>query len=150
VGLSFNRRTLKLAANASNRLLEVGDIRPRRVQDSSDEQRNIQLPGRIVLRLEELRQQTGKESIAEVVAEAAELYARLRASADIAYEQLLPRQREVLRLLAEGISTKGIAARLEISVRTAEFHRARLMKKLGIHDIAGLVRYAIRTGVILP
>jgi DNA-binding NarL/FixJ family response regulator len=129
--------------------LEVGDIRPRKVQDS-DEQRNIQLPARTVLRLEELRHQTGKESIAEVVAEAAELYGRLRTSGDFASEQLLPRQREVLRLLADGISTKGIALRLRISVRTAEFHRARLMRKLGIRDVAGLVRYAIRTGVILP
>lgn len=102
------------------------------------------------MKLEQLRQLTGKESIAEVVAEAAEIYARLRASGDFAYAQLLPRQREVLRLLANGISTKGIAARLKISVRTAEFHRARLMKKLGIRDIAGLVRYAIRTGLILP
>ena len=90
------------------------------------------------------------QSIAEVVAEAAELYARLRTSGDFAQDHLLPRQREVLRLLADGISTKGIAARLRISVRTAEFHRARLKKKLGIRDIAGLVRYAIRTGLIRP
>ena len=108
------------------------------------------MPEQIVLRLEQLRQQTGKQSIAEVVAEAAELYARLRASSDIAYEQLLPRQREVLRLLVDGFSTKAIATRLRISVRTAEFHRARLMKKLGIRDVARLVRYAIRTGMILP
>jgi DNA-binding NarL/FixJ family response regulator len=108
------------------------------------------LPKQTVLRLEQLRQLTGKGSIAEVVAVAAELYARLRVSDDSAHEQLLPRQREVLRLLAEGISTKGMAARLKISVRTVEFHRARLMKKLGIRDIAGLVRYAVRTGVILP
>jgi DNA-binding CsgD family transcriptional regulator len=128
---------------------EAGDIRSRKSQES-DGQRDIQLPEQTVLRLEQLRQLTGKESIAEVIAEAVELYVVLRTSGDFAQEHLLPRQREVLRLLADGISTKGIAARLRISVRTAEFHRARLMKKLGIRDVAGLVRYAIRTGVILP
>jgi len=95
-------------------------------------------------------QLTGKPSIADVVAEAAEAYACLRGSGDIASERLTRRNREVLRLVADGIPTKGIAARLKISVKTAEFHRAKLMKKLGVHGIAGLVRYAIRTGVILP
>jgi DNA-binding CsgD family transcriptional regulator len=101
------------------------------------------------LRLEQLMQQTGKPSIAEVVGEAAEIYARLRGSGEVS-ERLTRRSREVLCLLADGISTKGIAARLKISVKTAEFHRAKLMRKLGIRGIAGLVRYAIRTGVILP
>jgi DNA-binding CsgD family transcriptional regulator len=52
--------------------------------------------------------------------------------------------------VANGFSTKGIAARLKISLKTAEFHRAKLMKKLGVRGVVGLVRYAIRTGVILP
>jgi DNA-binding NarL/FixJ family response regulator len=108
------------------------------------------LPAQTVLRLEKLRQQTGKQSIAEVVAEAMELYARLRVSGEPASERLTPRLREVLRLVAEGISTKGIASRLKISLKTAEFHRSRLMKKLGVRGIAGLVRYAIRMGMILP
>jgi DNA-binding CsgD family transcriptional regulator len=108
------------------------------------------LPQQTILRLEQLRQQTGKQTIAEVVAEAAELYARLRTPREIAYERLTPRHREVLRLVAEGISTKAIAARLKISVKTVEFHRTRLMRKLGVRGIAGLVRYAIRCGVILP
>jgi DNA-binding CsgD family transcriptional regulator len=56
----------------------------------------------------------------------------------------------VLGLVADGISTKGIATRLKISVKTAEFHRAKLMKKLGVRGVAGLVRYAIRAGLILP
>jgi DNA-binding NarL/FixJ family response regulator len=128
---------------------ETGAIRSRKPNDSGG-QRDIQLPEQTVLRLEQLRQLTGKESIAEVIAEAVELYVRLRTSGDFAQEHLSPRQREVLRLLADGISTKGIAARLKISVKTAEFHRARLKKKLGIRDIAGLVRYAIRTGLIRP
>src|SRR5215216_2804773 len=58
------------------------------------------------------------------------------------------RQREVLRLIAEGRITKQIAQELEISVKTVETHRAQLMKRLGIHDVAGLVRYAIIVGLI--
>lgn len=61
---------------------------------------------------------------------------------------LTPRQREVLQLVAEGNSTKEIAKKLSISAKTAEMHRAQLMAALDIHDIAGLVRYAIRNGLI--
>jgi DNA-binding NarL/FixJ family response regulator len=61
---------------------------------------------------------------------------------------LTPRQREVLRLIAEGHTTKQIARLLRISVKTVETHRAQLMGRLGIHEIAGLVRYAIREGVV--
>lgn len=61
---------------------------------------------------------------------------------------LSPRQREVLRLIAEGRTTKQIAQLLEISVKTVETHRAQLMERLGIHDVAGLVRYAIIVGLI--
>jgi DNA-binding NarL/FixJ family response regulator len=61
---------------------------------------------------------------------------------------LSPRQREVLRLIAEGRTTKQIAHVLEISVKTVETHRAQLMERLGIHDVAGLVRYAIIVGLI--
>lgn len=63
-------------------------------------------------------------------------------------EQLTARQREVLQLLAEGKSTKEIAYLLGISIKTAEAHRSQLMDRLDIHDVAGLVRYAIRTGLI--
>jgi DNA-binding NarL/FixJ family response regulator len=108
------------------------------------------LPKQTVQRLEELRQQTGRLSLAEVVSEAAELYARLRVADEFPFEHLTPRHREVLSLLVDGVSTKGIAARLKISVKTAEFHRAKLMKKVGVRGIAGLVRYAIRVGVIMP
>ncbi len=62
--------------------------------------------------------------------------------------ELTPRQREVLTLVAEGYSTKDIARTLGISVKTVETHRAQLMERLGIHDVAGLVRYAIRTGIV--
>ena len=65
-------------------------------------------------------------------------------------QPLTHREREVLQLLVEGKGTKQIAGVLEISVKTAEFHRTRIMKKLDIHETAGLVRYAIRTGLIEP
>ena len=65
-----------------------------------------------------------------------------------ASEKLTPRQREVLRLIAEGHSTKEIAHRLELSVKTVETHRAQLMERLQIRDIAGLVKYAIRNGLV--
>ena len=62
--------------------------------------------------------------------------------------RLTPRERQVLQLVGEGKSTKQIAEVLHISVKTAEFHRGRLMKKLNVHDTANLVRYAIREGWI--
>jgi DNA-binding NarL/FixJ family response regulator len=65
-------------------------------------------------------------------------------------ELLTPRQREVLQLIAEGYTTKKIARTLDISVKTVESHRKQLMERLDIHDIAGLVRYAIRVGLVKP
>ena len=63
-------------------------------------------------------------------------------------DQLMPRQREILQLIAEGKSTKEIAYTLNVSVKTVETHRAQLMDRLDIHDVAGLVRYAMRVGLI--
>jgi DNA-binding NarL/FixJ family response regulator len=63
-------------------------------------------------------------------------------------ERLTPRQREVLQLVAEGHTTKEIAKKLDISVKTAEAYRGELMKALDIHDVASLTRYAIRTGLV--
>jgi DNA-binding NarL/FixJ family response regulator len=63
-------------------------------------------------------------------------------------ERLTPRQREVLQLVAEGKTSKQIAKTLGIGLKTAEAHRSELMKNLEIHDVAGLVRYAIRTGLV--
>jgi len=65
-------------------------------------------------------------------------------------ESLTPRQREILQLIAEGDSTKDIARRLDLSVKTVEFHRSELMERLDIHEVAGLVRFAIRHGLISP
>lgn len=63
-------------------------------------------------------------------------------------DQITPRQREILQLIAEGKSTKEIAEILYISSKTVETHRMQLMDRLDIHDIAGLVRYAIRIGLV--
>jgi DNA-binding NarL/FixJ family response regulator len=72
----------------------------------------------------------------------------LRAATGVLADELTARERQVLQLIGEGRATKQIAATLKVSVKTAEFHRARIMKKLGVHDTAGLVRYAIRRGWI--
>ena len=65
-------------------------------------------------------------------------------------ERLTSRQREILQLLAEGKTTKEIARMLSISAKTVETHRAQVMERLDIHDLTGLVRYAIRVGLIHP
>jgi DNA-binding NarL/FixJ family response regulator len=65
-------------------------------------------------------------------------------------DRLTPRQREILQLIAEGNTTKKIAQVLNISVKTVETHRSQLMEQLDIHDVAGLVRYAIRMGLVAP
>jgi DNA-binding NarL/FixJ family response regulator len=65
-------------------------------------------------------------------------------------DALTTRQREILQLIAEGRSTKDVAFTLQISAKTVETHRAQIMERLEIHDLAGLVRFAIRTGLISP
>jgi DNA-binding NarL/FixJ family response regulator len=75
-------------------------------------------------------------------------YVRRTGGSETLFDALTPRQREVLQLIAEGCTNREIAHRLDISVKTVESHRTRLMNRLGIHDIAGLVRYAIRVGLI--
>jgi DNA-binding NarL/FixJ family response regulator len=61
---------------------------------------------------------------------------------------LTPRQKEILQLIAEGRSTKEIAHLLSLSIKTVETHRAQLMQRVGIRDVPGLVRYALRAGLI--
>ncbi|PYM25693.1 MAG: DNA-binding response regulator [Candidatus Rokuibacteriota bacterium] len=63
-------------------------------------------------------------------------------------DRLTPRQREVLQLIAEGNTTKAIASRLGLSVKTVETHRAQLMERLDVHDVAALVRLAVRLGLV--
>lgn len=65
-------------------------------------------------------------------------------------EQLTIRQREILQLIAEGQNTKQIAEILKVSPKTVEYHRMKLMAGLNLHDIPGLVRYAMRVGLIPP
>ncbi|MBE7421466.1 MAG: response regulator transcription factor [Zoogloeaceae bacterium] len=64
--------------------------------------------------------------------------------------QLTARQREILQLIAEGRSTREIAGRLSISIKTVETHRAQIMQRLDVRDVASLTRYAIRLGLITP
>jgi DNA-binding NarL/FixJ family response regulator len=62
--------------------------------------------------------------------------------------ELTPRQLEVLTLISEGLSTKEVARALNISIKTVETHRSQLMERLNIHEVAGLVRYAIKKGLL--
>jgi DNA-binding NarL/FixJ family response regulator len=69
---------------------------------------------------------------------------------ELADDPLTSRERQVLQMVGEGKSTKDVARLLGISTKTAESHRARLMRKLDIHETASLVRYAIRRGLVQP
>jgi DNA-binding NarL/FixJ family response regulator len=73
---------------------------------------------------------------------------RLRSRNSSSALRLTPRQREVLQMIGEGRGTKEIASALNISVKTVETHRSELMERVGIHEVAGLVRYAIQTGLV--
>jgi len=64
--------------------------------------------------------------------------------------RLTPRQREIVQLLAEGKSSKEVAVALDVSVKTAETHRANIMRKLDCHSLSEVVRYAIRNKIIEP
>jgi DNA-binding NarL/FixJ family response regulator len=77
-------------------------------------------------------------------------YRRRAAAEPDPLARLTPRHREVLQLIAEGHTTKGIAAKLKLSVKTVETHRSQLMERLGIRDVAGLVRFAIRIRLVTP
>jgi DNA-binding NarL/FixJ family response regulator len=66
----------------------------------------------------------------------------------VAPRPLTPRLKEILQLLVEGLSSKEIASRLDLSTRTVEKHRGTLMERTGIHTVAGLVRYAMRAGLV--
>jgi DNA-binding NarL/FixJ family response regulator len=66
-----------------------------------------------------------------------------------AFDELTPREREVLQLVAEGLTSRQIAETLHVSEKTIEKHRSHLMGKLGVHDVVGLVREAIRRKLVL-
>jgi DNA-binding NarL/FixJ family response regulator len=67
---------------------------------------------------------------------------------DVAIDALTTREREVIQLLAEGRTSKEVAVTLNLSVKTAETHRTNLMRKLGLHSVADLTRYAVRNGIV--
>jgi DNA-binding NarL/FixJ family response regulator len=75
---------------------------------------------------------------------------RSRPAAPSGLDRITWRQREILQLIAEGRTTKQMSQRLGIGVRTVETHRADLMDRLNIHDVAGLVRFAVATGLVAP
>jgi DNA-binding NarL/FixJ family response regulator len=106
------------------------------------------LPSTVMQELEEVRRTSGRDEVTQVAEEAIVWYLRLRARPD---QQLLrrltPRQREVLQLIGEGNSTKAIAVKLGVAVKTVEMHRTKLAKALKIRGVADLVRFAIRTGL---
>jgi DNA-binding NarL/FixJ family response regulator len=88
----------------------------------------------------------GKTFLSPSISEKVAQY--VRRVGDGSEELLTSRQREVLQLIAEGLTNREIAESLGISVKTVESHRTHLMNRLEIHDVAGLVRYAIRVGLI--
>ncbi len=77
-------------------------------------------------------------------------FERRAASGAAGLDALTPRQRQILQLVAEGLGTRQIAERLFLSVKTVETHRAQIMQRLDIHDVPGLVRFAIRHGLLPP
>jgi DNA-binding NarL/FixJ family response regulator len=87
----------------------------------------------------------------QVATHVAEYMRRVEQTAEDAQapEQLTPRQREILQLIAEGRSTQEIADALVISAKTVATHRIQLMQRLGIFDVPGLVRYALRAGIVV-
>jgi DNA-binding NarL/FixJ family response regulator len=77
-------------------------------------------------------------------------YVRRAGTAPTQVAQLSPRQREILQMIAEGRTTKEIAHSLKLSVKTVESHRTQIMERLEIYDVPGLVRYAVRVGLVTP
>ena len=75
-------------------------------------------------------------------------YVRRGGPGQAGVERLTQRQREIVQLIAEGNTNAEIADALTISLKTVETHRAQLMARLDIHDVAGLVRYAVRVGLV--
>ncbi len=91
----------------------------------------------------------GEQYIDSHISRAAlEAYLRRLGDDEAEKDVLTARQREILQLIAESLGTKEIAHRLGVSTKTVETHRKQLMDRLNIHDVAGLVRFAIRTGVV--
>ena len=92
----------------------------------------------------------GKIYIESELAAMLALNATRKETCESPLDMLTKREFQIFKLIAEGNSTKQIAQSLKISVKTVETHRTQLMERLDIHDVPGLVRYAMRTGLIAP
>ena len=90
----------------------------------------------------------GKYLSPNVVNKVVDQYLRTSSRPQDAYDMLSPRERETLKLLAEGLSVKEIAYRLKLSVKTVEVHKYNLMKKIDVHDRTELVKYALQKKLI--
>jgi DNA-binding NarL/FixJ family response regulator len=93
--------------------------------------------------------QNGEVYVTPTLRTAANDEAVRRMSESDPQRRLTPRQREILQMIAEGMTSREIAESLNVHIKTVESHRMNLMKRLGIHDVAGLVRYAIRHRVVM-
>ena len=116
-----------------------------------DDKNSIWLQQETLRRLTELQDHNDTKSLEAVIEEAVEHYASLKSPREVEiFKSLSPRLREVLSLIAEGRSTKEIATQLKVSKKTVEFHRAQLVKKLGIRAVALITRFAVRVGAVRP
>jgi len=85
-----------------------------------------------------------------IAAEQVQRFERRASAGESELDALTPRQRQILQLVVEGLGTRQIAERLYLSVKTVESHRIQMMQRLGIFDVPGLVRFAIRNGLVPP
>ena len=90
------------------------------------------------------------ETIGELLGRAASRLRGGNGKASPSLDDITPRQREILRMVARSHTSREIGEKLEISPRTVETHRANMMQRLGIHDVAGLVRFAVAAGLVEP
>ncbi|MBI2149933.1 MAG: response regulator transcription factor [Acidobacteria bacterium] len=103
-------------------------------------------PSQLLYALEMVRK--GREYLDPGVITKVSSYIKLGMPRETSYERLSSREREVLKLIAEGLSVKEIASQLNLSVKTVDSHKYNLMHKLDIHDKAGLIKYAIQNKVV--
>lgn len=109
------------------------------------------LSAKTVQALEQVRSRQHQGSLLQVIQDAIEFYlASHRAPDTRKLEKLTPRQLEVMRLIVDGATNREVAEKLGISVKTVEMHRMQLMMTLDVHNVVGLVRFAVRAGLIQP
>lgn len=109
----------------------------------------IDLSTHTLSELERWRSLHGETSVADVLRQTVHKWAASRpVEAAEKLRELTPRQRQVLKLICEQKTTKAIAQQLRVDVKTVESHRTGLMRKLNVRCVAGLVRFAIRAGLL--